>query len=135
MTIAQRGNRGLNLCIVSVSQITIWNTQVLAIPDAQYYSIMKGCLSRGAIATMLTYQRHRAKEIDVESRAPFFCCGITDPLNISQSAVVDYEAVDARECLKCNRDHLFANLHCRGQFHHELYMDRPARNEQHYVRP
>jgi hypothetical protein len=135
MTIAQRGNRGLDLCIVSVSQITIWNTQVLAIPDAQCYSIMKGCLSRRAMAAMLTYQRHRAKEIDFENRAPFFCRGITDSLYISQSTVVDYEAVDARECLKCNGDQLFANLQCRGQFHHELHVDRPARNEQHYVRP
>jgi hypothetical protein len=89
----------------------------------------------GQLATMLTYQRHRAKEIDVENRAPFFCCGITDPFNISQSAVVDYETVDARECLKCNGGYLFTNLQCRGQFNHKLYIERPARNEEHYVRP
>jgi len=84
---------------------------------------------------MAAYQRHCAKEIDIENRAPCFCCGITDPLNISQSAMVDYEAVDARECLKCNRGCLFANLQCRGQFNQEFYIDRPARKEEYPVRP
>lgn len=80
---------------------------------------------------ILTYQRHRAKEIDIENRAPFFRCGITDPLDISQSTVVDYEAVDARECFKRNGGHLLADLHC-SQFSHALLT---ARNGEHHERP
>jgi hypothetical protein len=83
---------------------------------------------------ILTYQRHRAKEIDVENRAPFFYCGITDPLDISQSTVVDYEAVDARESLKRNGGDLLADLHC-SQFSHTLLTNHPARNGEHHERP
>ena len=95
---------------------------------------MKGCVNQWTTAVILTYQRHRAKEIDVEKRAPFFYSGITDPLHLSQSAVINYKAIDARECLECNRGHLFANLQLEVSLVRVCEDRLPSQGEEHYVR-